>query len=187
MYCRKCGTWCEDSAVFCTQCGDVLGEKTTNKSGQGTGVANDINYGYGNNTYGGTVYMGSRNAGFWKRFLAVMIDGIILAVVEGIIGAMIGGIIGFKVLSTLNTLIGWVYFAYMESSEYQATLGKMALHLKVTDIDGGRINFARATARYFSKILSGFILCIGYMMAGWTAKKQALHDIIASTLVVVEE
>lgn len=188
MYCRKCGTWCEDSAVFCTQCGETLGEKTVNQETQriNNNVTSNVNYGYENNAYGGSSYMNSRYAGFWKRAVAVFIDGMILAIAEGIIGALLG-IIGLgKVVSVLGTLIGWLYFAYMESSENQATFGKMALHMKVTDIDGNRINFARATARYFSKILSGLILCIGYMMAGWTERKQALHDIIAGTLVVEE-
>ncbi len=80
--------------------------------------------------------------------------------------------------------IGWLYFALMESSKNQGTLGKMALGLKVTDMDGNKISFGRATGRYFSKILSGMILMIGYIIAGFTDKKQALHDMIASCLVL---
>jgi uncharacterized RDD family membrane protein YckC len=72
----------------------------------------------------------------------------------------------------------------MESSPQQATLGKMALGLKVTDLQGERLSFARATGRYFGKIVSSLILFVGFMMAGWTEKKQALHDIMAGTLVV---
>jgi len=78
----------------------------------------------------------------------------------------------------------WLYFAMMESSVYQATLGKMALGLQVTDRQGNRIGFARASGRFFGKIVSGMILLIGYMMAGWTERKQALHDMLADTLVV---
>jgi uncharacterized RDD family membrane protein YckC len=81
-------------------------------------------------------------------------------------------------------LIGpWLYFALQESSERQATLGKMALKIYVTDLQGRRISFGQATGRYFGKILSTLILGIGYMMAGFTAQKQALHDMMASTLV----
>jgi uncharacterized RDD family membrane protein YckC len=72
----------------------------------------------------------------------------------------------------------------MESSSKQATLGKMALALKVTDLQGRRISFARATGRHFAKIISGMILLIGYIMAGFTERKQALHDMIAGTLVI---
>ena len=88
------------------------------------------------------------------------------------------------VIWTMFLCAGWIYEAAMESSSKQATLGKMALRLKVTDEHGSRISFARASARYFSKILSRMILMIGYIMAGFTARKQALHDMIAGTLVV---
>lgn len=72
----------------------------------------------------------------------------------------------------------------MESSAKQATLGKMALGIVVTDLEGARIGFGRATGRYFAKILSGLILGIGFLMAAFTERKQGLHDIIAGTLVV---
>ena len=71
----------------------------------------------------------------------------------------------------------------MESSSRQATVGKMALGLKVTDLEGRRISFARASGRHFAKYISGMILLIGYIMAGFTERKQALHDMIAGTLV----
>ena len=74
--------------------------------------------------------------------------------------------------------------AGFESSVYQATLGKMMLGLRVTDLHGKRISIGRAVGRYFAKILSAVILCIGFIMAAFTQKKQALHDLIAGTLVV---
>jgi uncharacterized RDD family membrane protein YckC len=119
-------------------------------------------------------------AGFWKRFAAVILDGIIL----GIVSALLVAILGRSVGTPLNTLIGWLYFAGMESSERQATLGKMALGIVVTDLDGNRISFARATLRYFAKIISALILMIGFLMAAFTQRKQALHDMIAGTLVL---
>jgi len=100
--------------------------------------------------------------------------------VKGIAG-IIGSIIG---LTVVVAILGWLYFALMESSKTQATLGKMALGLKVTDLEGNQISFARATGRYFGKIISGMIMYIGYILAGLTEKKQALHDIMASCLVV---
>ena len=85
---------------------------------------------------------------------------------------------------TITTIGGILYFVLMESSAKQATLGKMALGLVVVDVDGNRISFLRALGRYFAKILSGIILLIGYIMVGFTERKQGLHDMIASTLVV---
>uniref|UniRef100_UPI00314502C5 RDD family protein n=1 Tax=Peribacillus sp. TH14 TaxID=2798481 RepID=UPI00314502C5 len=66
----------------------------------------------------------------------------------------------------------------------KATVGKILLNIKVTDLNGGRIGFGRATGRYFATIISGMIFYIGYIMAGFTSKKQALHDMIAGTVVV---
>jgi uncharacterized RDD family membrane protein YckC len=151
-----------------------------------------------------------RYAGFWLRFVAYIIDDIIMGFVGflislpfigGIVFSAIGigentestenmvkgiaGILGLVIgLTVVVAILGWLYFALMESSKTQATLGKMALGLKVTDLEGNRISFARATGRYFGKIISGMIIYIGYILAGLTEKKQALHDIMASCLVV---
>ena len=81
-------------------------------------------------------------------------------------------------------LVPWFYYASCEASPLQATPGKLALGLKVTDECGRRIGFGRASGRFFGKFLSGFILDIGYMLAGWTARKQALHDMLAGCCVV---
>jgi len=149
-------------------------------------------------------------AGFWKRFAAYLIDTIIIGFVMGIImmvfgvglftsmatmdemamdegdaEAMAAGMIGgMMTLILVASAAQWLYFALMESSAKQGTLGKMALSIIVTDANGNRISFGRATGRYFGKIISGAILCIGYIMAGFTEKKQALHDMIAGCLVV---
>ena len=77
-----------------------------------------------------------------------------------------------------------LYFTLLESSRWQATVGKRVCHLRVTGLDGGRISPWRALGRYAGKFVSAFILGIGFMMAGWTARKQALHDLMAETLVV---
>jgi uncharacterized RDD family membrane protein YckC len=74
----------------------------------------------------------------------------------------------------------------MESSPFQATIGKVAVGIYVADLQGQRISFGRATGRFFGKILSGAILLIGYLMAGFTEKKQALHDTMAGCLVLVK-
>ena len=140
-------------------------------------------------------------AGFWLRFVAAIIDALITGVGGAIAGGCVGGIIGMMIVgqggatadvmfparvagNCLGIVVAWLYSAIMESSPRQATLGKMALGLIVTDENGERITFARASGRHFAKIISGLILLIGYMMAGWTERKQALHDMIAGTLVV---
>lgn len=119
-------------------------------------------------------------AGFWNRAIALLIDSVILAIVSIIANL----ILNETLVAFIGTFIGWLYFAGMESSERQATLGKSAMGLVVTDANGARISFLRATGRYFAKILSALILFIGYIMAAFTARKQALHDMIASTLVL---
>ena len=81
-------------------------------------------------------------------------------------------------------VLEWLYYALLESSAWQATLGKKALGLEVTDLAGARVSFGRATGRYFARYISFFTIGIGYIMAGFTAKKQALHDMIAGTLVI---
>jgi uncharacterized RDD family membrane protein YckC len=103
---------------------------------------------------------------------------------EGVGGALFGlGIFaGILVLVAGN----WLYHTMMESSRHQATIGKMALGIKVTDLNGNRISFARANGRFFGKLLSGAIMNIGYLMAAFTVQKQALHDILAGCLVVLK-
>jgi uncharacterized RDD family membrane protein YckC len=148
-------------------------------------------------------------AGFWKRFVAYLIDAILLCIVSMVLFvpllSMIGlGALGnmlqdesdpsagyiFALVGTYMVTIvaifvaGWLYYALMESSSKGATLGKMALGLRVTDLQGNNISFGRATGRYFGKILSGLILYVGFLMAGFTQQKQALHDILSGCLVV---
>lgn len=131
-------------------------------------------------------------AGFWIRVLAYIIDIIPLAII-GVLLALVSGeplidadpeaaSAGFTDL--IGLIVGIAYFVGFESSSYQATPGKMALGLIVTDSDGRRISPMRAAGRYFAKILSGLILLIGFIMVAFTERKQGLHDMIAGTLVV---
>lgn len=142
-------------------------------------------------------------AGFWLRFLAWFIDAIVLYVATTVLKFVVGmpiailastssqpgaesalGLVLGLIIWLLQLAVAWLYFALMESSRHQATLGKMALGIRVTTLNGERANFARVTGRYFAKILSTLILLVGYFMAGFTDRKQALHDMIAGTLVV---
>jgi uncharacterized RDD family membrane protein YckC len=127
-------------------------------------------------------------AGFWFRFVAWFIDVMIVNcgvwVMQLVLGAALGPL-GIPLIILLGLFAPWLYFASMESSDRQATLGKLAVGIRVTDLDGAtRISFPRATVRHFAKILSTLILLVGYLMAGFTERKQALHDILARTLVV---
>jgi uncharacterized RDD family membrane protein YckC len=137
------------------------------------------------------------HAGFWRRCAAYVIDyfltfiasyalgflaGIALVALQGVEGMAIAPMVG----GLLGLIFGWLYFAMQESSARQATLGKLAMGIKVTDGQGRRIGFGRATGRFFGKLLSGLIFAIGFMLAGWTARKQALHDMLANTLVVFQ-
>ena len=130
-----------------------------------------------------------------------MIDGLILSIPATIIMLIfmvlpsLGAISedrGPGAMAILLSLLGWVfiiglywfYFASMESGERQATYGKSIMGIAVVDENGNQISFARATGRHFAKGISGAIFCIGYLMAIFTPKKQALHDYICQTLVV---
>lgn len=152
------------------------------------------------------------HAGFWKRVAAYILDFIVLYLPNMIIQKSMGGDAArdamkqtmeaspgnFQVFATaynhyyatmwpavlIVTIITWLYFAICESSKWQATVGKLALGIRVTDDRGGRISFLRATGRYFAKYLSVLIIFIGFVMVAWTRRKQGLHDIIASTLVL---
>jgi uncharacterized RDD family membrane protein YckC len=152
-------------------------------------------------------------AGFWWRFLAYIIDEIVISFVSWIFIIPILAIFGISLYSLkqsgfdtddpmlfagpfimaiiamvfISTLVKWLYFSIMESSKHQGTIGKLVLKIKVTDTSGSRISFARATGRYFGKILSGMILLIGYIMAGFTERKQALHDILANCYLIKED
>jgi uncharacterized RDD family membrane protein YckC len=137
-------------------------------------------------------------AGFWFRFLAYIIDSIILSFGFTIIMSFWDLLIAesfslvenFYLLFVIYavSIVGmWLYYALFESSNIQATPGKLALNLKVTDLEGKKISFGQATGRHFAKIISSFIFYIGFFMIGWTAKKQGLHDKIASTYVLKKD
>ena len=199
MYCTKCGAGLAQGAVFCSVCGQTTGGPPT--------VAGVPVVSAGGAWPAGPVLP---YAGFWLRFVAYIIDGfvlgagfiaiiVVLAMVTGLGSAVSrihsGEDIGeaFALLGVASIFLGigiaivggWLYFAMMESSSWQATLGKRALSIEVTDMAGQRISFGRASGRHFGKIITNLIpFAIGWILAGVTEKKQALHDMIASCLVV---
>jgi uncharacterized RDD family membrane protein YckC len=138
-------------------------------------------------------------AGFWRRFAAYLIDSMVIAFALTNFASLLSRqlVVSITNAQTLNTylataigimsfLLTWAYYSGMESSPLQATIGKLVVGIYVTDLQGQRISFGRATGRVFGKIISGAILLIGYLMAGFTEKKQALHDMMARCLVLMK-
>ncbi len=151
---------------------------------------------------------GREYAGFWLRFVAFIVDSVITGIVLTVLfyamvipiallsgGAsnanqnqppspvFLGGMCGAYLVLLA---VWWLYFACFESSRLQGTPGKLMLGIKVTDLSGGRIGFGAASARTFGKILSQIIFYIGYIIAAFTERKQAMHDMLAGTLVVMK-
>jgi len=183
VFCNQCGQAVNPAASFCTRCGGTL---TPAAPGMAIAAPGGAQYG-----------------GFWIRWVARLIDGAVVLIVLGPIVVVLmssyfathhafdrdqppdaGFFVMIVLIAGIAGLSVWLYEALMTSSSRQATLGKMVFRMKVTDLSGARISFARATGRFLAKILSGMILNIGYIMAGFTERKQALHDMIAGTLVL---
>ncbi len=197
MYCSKCGALMADGAVFCSACGQAFSAAATlarpPMNSQAVAATPRVEYG-----------------GFWLRFLAYLIDGAVITlgiIFVGIplvfltgLGTLLSQIhpeedlndAGFWLIlaviflfATVSLAVTWLYHALMESSEWQATVGKKALGLVVTDMAGRRVSFWRATGRHFGKIVTNMVPAfIGYIMAGFTQQKQALHDMIAGCLIL---
>lgn len=207
MFCSGCGRAVPRGAAFCPQCGRPAFAAAATIPG---GAAVVLPRAQPSSPEVVAVAPGLVYAGFWLRFVAYIIDSVIVSAFVGIllvilifatgIGAVLRHLpdhpnpdaiwqatfIVTLAIVCVSAFIGvWLYYACLESSRYQGTLGKMALALIVTDMQLSPVSFGRASGRFFAKIVTGLIpLCIGYIMAGFTAKKQALHDMIASCLVM---
>lgn len=178
MYCPKCGAHNEDADMMCKSCGQPIKK-------------------------------GKELAGFWRRYGANLLDMVLLYILfilvllvalaidlivesatsSGSSGDAIGSAFGLGVMCfgyIICALIALLYFAWFESSRFQATPGKLAVGMIVIDLDGKRISFGKAVIRTLSKILSGLILYVGFIMIGFTEKRQGLHDMIAGTTVVMK-
>ncbi|HEX7801523.1 MAG TPA: RDD family protein [Pseudoxanthomonas sp.] len=133
-------------------------------------------------------------AGFWKRVAAAIVDSLIVGLLASLGGEALGTILGdlagggktaiALTVTLLSLLLQTLYYAFFHASFNAATPGKMLIGIKVVRSDGQNMSFLRAVARYFATIPSALILCIGYLMAAFTARKQALHDMICDTVVV---
>jgi uncharacterized RDD family membrane protein YckC len=206
MFCSKCGSNLSPGSAFCQVCGTAAATAAAAAPALADGSMSAATAVSPHWLPAGTrVY-----AGFWLRVVACLIDSVLLG---GVLGAifvpsfLLGGfgaalqamarnrqpdpaaIVAFASSIALfvgaSVLAGWLYYAYFESSEWQGTVGKKVMNLVVTDLEGNRVTFGRASGRYFARFITKLIpLGIGFVLAGITEKKQALHDIIASCLVL---
>jgi uncharacterized RDD family membrane protein YckC len=120
-------------------------------------------------------------AGFWRRFAALVIDSILL----GILYAILLAIFKQGIAYAIYLVATYVYYTAMEGSERGATLGKMALGIRVLDFErGGRLSYGRAFIRNLAKIISGIVIFLGYLWMLWDAEKRTWHDKIAGAVVV---
>jgi uncharacterized RDD family membrane protein YckC len=182
--------------MYCVCCGQIIRwpSKTGSQGVHPPGQELEVKYSLRENF-----------ANFWRRGVALWIDGIILSLLGATLNYIIGSLsvpdtVGaLSVVEWLNSLafsifgyqvplliapIAWVYYAFFESSEMQATPGKMFFGLMVSDMYGNKCSFMRASNRYFGKILSSVLLGLGYFVVLFTPRRQALHDLLAGCLVM---
>ncbi len=125
-----------------------------------------------------------RYATFWIRFAAIFIDALMLSVAESLASYIFFDSYASNDFNIFSMVLGWLYFAGMESSSNMGTIGKIIMGIKVVDEQGEKISFLNATGRYLAKIISAAILFIGFIMAAYDVNRQALHDKLAKTFVI---
>jgi len=216
MFCSSCGAKVAEGSAFCGACGrPIIGYKLGGPEPESPGGSAAPSAGVA--TPGAAVpaaaaAMGiTAYAGFWLRLVAAIIDGLVLAIPFGcVFFLLVASAIPFAMMRPPDpmrmmflilprllvflviTLVGtWLYWSLTESSTWQATLGKKALGLYVTDLEGRRLTFGRASGRFFAgrgismvPYVGGLYYLISCILAGLTERKQALHDIIANCLVL---
>ena len=190
MFCTECGRENPDAAKLCFTCGRTLvGASEPAVDGLYRPPATRVADPEPEPTE-------TRYAGFWIRVAAAVIDGWVI-VGMAVIGAVVLGAAGVLTDTAAETAVAgsyivalfasWLYFALSESSSKQATWGKRAVGIVVTDVGGHRLSFGRASGRVFAKWLNGLTFGIGWILAALPEKKRGLHDFVASTVVVVRE
>ncbi|WP_018174296.1 MULTISPECIES: RDD family protein [unclassified Thioalkalivibrio] len=182
MECKACGRDNPPEARYCNGCGADLVEVAAASPAHAGPPEDRAAFG-----------------GFWRRVLATLFDMVVIGVPQIVAQMVISPetmapkgpepelMAADIVWMLINILVAWLYWAGMHSSRYQATVGKMAVGLRVVDYHGERITFMRATGRYLAEILSGLLFGIGYLMVAFTRRRQGLHDLIAETFVVRKE
>jgi len=162
MFCTQCGSRIIPKAKFCSYCGYSVAGRLLDGKQVPKRIEKEIVY---------------PHAGFLLRFWAFLIDLFVIGIPYLILSSFHEG------FRFINFLIGVTYFAGMESSALQGTIGKRVIGIVVTNENGQRISFSKALGRFFAKYLSSFTV-IGLLMVGWTKKKQALHDYLAKSIVI---
>ncbi|MFZ2500066.1 MAG: RDD family protein [Methanosarcina sp.] len=126
-------------------------------------------------------------AGFFRRFLASTIDIFVIILFISFIQLISGVMMDGTFFYALFFLFGWSYFVFQETSTRKGTVGKQAMNLIVTDLKGNKLSFNQATKRFLMKILAAIPLCAGFLPIFFTEKKQTLPDMIAKTVVFIQE
>jgi uncharacterized RDD family membrane protein YckC len=187
----------EPGRLFCTECGSQFASEDLARFGSSAVCANCKPRFLQRLKEGVTPVSGFEYGGFWRRFVAILIDSIILTIAllpfsmllmpmavqthPGQQPTIAYGFLGITYL--LDILVACAYFGYFYSQK-SATPGKMVMGLKVITADGGRLSWGRSIGRLFASYLSGMILCIGYIIAAFDPQKRALHDYICNTRVI---
>jgi uncharacterized RDD family membrane protein YckC len=216
MFCSKCGANVESGKAFCGACGQPVTGFAIGSQAAPAGITAPTANAAMPVAQNWAVPAAAPNvayAGFWLRLVAAIIDGVILCIPLAPIFMIIflGKMRNIQDLQNVHdpaavlTLVGplivlvlaisaiasWLYWALCESSVWQATPGKKVLGLTVTDLEGRRIGFGRASGRFWAgrgvssiPYLGGTYFAVDCICAGFTAKKQAIHDMIASTFVL---
>lgn len=183
MFCPSCGQQNETGANYCSQCGNqlpkIINVETTAAKLSAQNIVSVEFY-----------------ASFWKRLAALILDFLVLIPGYFIVLMMYAKTMGIQIslsealkltyptAAFIGAFLSWLYYAILESSEKRGTIGKIVLGIEVVDLQGNRISFARATGRYLGKLVSLSTFYVGYIMCAFTKRKQTLHDMMASCLVV---
>lgn len=184
IYCDRCGLASATDAQFCQRCGNSLWSRPSVIAVPAvTSVL--------------AAPTGPRYAGFWVRTLAFFLDWLLLSMAGYASLPMVGSALAFAHMRlgvpvpgrlariSAALAIAWIYRAGMESSRFQATVGKAILQLKVTDLAGRAISFSQASFRHICRsLVGGLTLGIGLAVAGFDLRKRGLHDKLAGTLVL---
>ena len=210
MFCSRCGKPIPEGAAYCPSCGASVPAWSGAAPAAAAVPSGGLDTGTAPTVAAAPPFAAPttppadviRYGGFWRRLVAYIVDGLLIGAATMPFGlglgfaqmsAMMSGDITPDMLAALfmaslfvgaiRFVLSWAYAAGFESSPWQATPGKMLLGLKVTDLDGRRITFLRATGRFLGKVISGILLGMGFVLAAFTDRKQGLHDLMARTLV----
>lgn len=176
LFCSKCGIKLEKEDTFCSKCGKKVSEYP---------IGEEISRIETRSSRLGKQYRSQKEmiyAKFWQRIGATIIDLTLWIAFSFSIILLLP--IDEEFLTITGFVISWMYYALLDSSSWQGTIGKKMMGILVCDSEGNRISFLRATFRYFFHIFSALILYIGFLMVIFTNKKQSLHDMMTSCIVV---